>query len=275
MMLVDSHCHLDFKDFAGDLDAVVERAQAAGVGRLVAICTHLDRLDRTLEIARQYEPVYCAAGLHPHEAVEAGTCDIDRLRGLAGLPKLVGLGETGLDYYYDNSPRAAQQDSFRTHIRAARETGLPLIVHTRDADEDTIRILAEEGAGQGGDRPLRGVIHCFSGGRQLAEKAVEFGFYISLSGIITFKAASGLREIVADLPMDRLLVETDAPYLAPVPKRGKRNEPALVAHTAAKLAEIKGVGPAEIARRTTENFFTLFDRVPAPAEPAGSLAGAR
>ena len=264
-MLVDSHCHLDFNQFSDDLDAVIERGQRAGVARFISICTHLDRLDRTLEIAAQYEPVYCAAGIHPHEAGTAGDWTAARLADLARCPKLVGIGETGLDYHYDHSPRPAQQISFRHHIRAARETGLPLIVHTREADADTIRILVEEGAGQGGDTPLRGLIHCFSGGRELAEKAVEFGFFISVSGIITFKAANALCDIVADIPLDRLLVETDAPYLAPVPKRGKRNEPALVAHTAAKLAEIKGVSFAEIARRTTENCLTLFDRVLAPA----------
>ena len=265
MMLVDSHCHLDFKEFSGDLDEVIERGQQVGVARFVTICTHLDHLDRTLDIAERYDAVYCAAGMHPHEAEAADDWTVDRLADLAMRPKLVGLGETGLDYHYDHSPRPAQQASFRRHIRAARETGLPLIVHTREADADTIRILAEEGAGQGGHRPLRGLIHCFSGGRELAEKAVEFGFYISVSGIITFKAAGALRDIVADIPMDRLLVETDAPYLAPVPKRGKRNEPALVAHTAAKLAEIKGVSAAAIGHRTTENFFALFDRVPAAA----------
>ena len=271
-MLVDSHCHLDFKDFADDLDAVVERGRAAGVERFVTICTHLDRLDRTLAITRRYDPVYCAAGMHPHEAADAGNCIERKLAGLAQLPKLVGLGETGLDYHYDHSPRADQQRSFRRHIRAARETGLPLIVHTREADADTMRILAEEGAGQGGDKPLRGLIHCFSSSRQLAEKAIEFGFYISLSGIITFKAADALRQVVAEVPIERLMVETDAPYLAPAPKRGKRNEPALVAHTAAKLAEIKGVSTTEIARRTTENFYALFDRVPVPPSLAAVSA---
>lgn len=263
-MLVDSHCHLDFPDFADELDAVVARAREAGVARMVTICTALSRLEKTLAIAERYDEVYCAAGIHPHEAAAEGDVAVDRLIDLASHPKLVGIGESGLDYYYDHSPREAQQQSFRTHIQAARETGLPLIVHTRDADDDTVRILKEEGAGQGGDKPLTGVIHCFSSGRQLAEEAVGFGFYISLSGILTFNRSEDIRATVRDLPIDRLLVETDAPYLAPVPKRGKRNEPAFVAHTAARLAEVKGVDSAQIAAATTNNFMKLFNKVSPP-----------
>lgn len=264
-MLVDSHCHLDFPEFADELDAVVARARAAGVARLLTICTSLSRLERNLAIAERYDEIYCAAGVHPHEAAAEGDVTVERLVAAAAHPKLVGIGESGLDYHYDHSPRDAQQRSFRTHIRAARQTGLPLVVHTREADADTIRILTEEGAGQGGGRPVKGVIHCFSSGRHLAEKAVEIGFYVSLSGILTFNRSDDLRATVRELPLDRLLVETDAPYLAPVPKRGKRNEPAFVVHTAARLAEVKGLGSAETAARTTANFFALFDKVPPPA----------
>lgn len=264
-MLVDSHCHLDFPQFADELDAVVQRARDAGVGRMLTICTRLDRLQNNLDLIDRFDDVYLAVGVHPHEADSAADLTVERLIEIADHPKIVGIGETGLDFYYDNSPRAAQEASFRIHMQAARETGLPLIVHTRDADERTIHLLAEGGAGEGGDKPLRGVIHCFSSGRQLAEKAVKFGFYISLSGIVTFKRSDEIRSIVRDVPIDRLLVETDAPYLAPVPKRGKQNEPAYVAHTAMAVADVKGVGAAEIAQITTGNFLTLFNKVPSPA----------
>ncbi len=269
-MLVDSHCHLDFPQFADDLDAVVARARAAGVGCMVTVCTRLRTLERTLEIVSRYDDVFAAVGVHPHEAAAEGGVTVDDLAEIAGHPRVVALGETGLDYFYDHSPRDRQEASFRTHIRAARRTGLPLVVHTRDADDDTVRVLREEGAGQGGTQPLRGVLHCFSGSRALAEAAVGFGFYISLSGIFTFKRSAELRDIVRDLPMERLLVETDSPYLSPEPQRKmKCNEPALVVHTATKLAEVKGLGMAEVARRTTENFFTLFDKVPEPVpEPS-------
>ena len=261
-MLVDSHCHLDFKDFAGELDQVVERAREAGIGRMVTICTRLGELDRNLAIAERYEEVFCAAGVHPHNAASDAPATIDRLVEIARHPKLVGIGESGLDYHYDHSPRDQQQASFRIHIRAARETGLPLVVHTRSADDDTIRILREEGAGQGeagwGDKPLRGVIHCFSSGRELAEKAIEMGFYVSLSGILTFNRSDDIRAIVRDLPPDRLLVETDSPYLAPMPKRGKRNEPAFVRETLSRVAELRGVELECLARATSANATRLF-----------------
>ena len=264
MALVDSHCHLDFDDFGDEVDDVVARARRAGVCRMVTICTRPHRLPEVLAIAERHDDVFCAVGAHPHEARHHQHLSVDDLVALASHPKVVGIGESGLDYHYDHSPREIQQQSFRVHIRAARRSGLPLIVHTRQADADTVRLLAEEGAGQGGDAPLTGVIHCFSSGRQLAERAVEFGFYVSLSGILTFKAAEDLRHTVRDLPLDRLLVETDAPYLAPMPYRGKRNEPALVVHTAQKLAEVKGLSFDEVARRTTANFFALFAKVPRP-----------
>ncbi len=258
--LVDSHCHLDYLEDGEELDAVVARAEAAGVGTLVTICTRLSEFERVRAIAGRFERVYCSAGVHPHDADAEGQGDPARLIELAGDDKVIGIGETGLDYYYDNSAREAQRVSFRTHIEASRETGLPLIVHSRDADEDTIEILRSE-AGEGA---YPGVIHCFTAGRALAEAALELGLYISLSGVVTFKKAEELRAIAKDLPLERILVETDAPYLAPVPQRGKKNEPAYVAHTAAFVAELLGLPAQELARITSENFFRLF----AKASPA-------
>ncbi len=263
MILVDSHCHLDFPDFADELEAVVDRAAAVGVCRMVTICTHLSRFEAVRAVAERFDSVYCTVGVHPHEAGPEGVTDPTVLVARTDHAKVVGIGETGLDYYYEHSPREAQRSSFRAHIAAARETGLPLIIHTRDADTDTMAILAEETA----KGPFPGVIHCFSTSRELAEKAVELGFYISLSGIVTFKAADDLRETVRDLPLDRLLVETDAPYLAPMPNRGKRNEPAFVAHTAARVAAVKGVEPAQFGEITTENFFRLFNKIPPISNP--------
>jgi TatD DNase family protein len=255
-VLVDSHCHLDFATFADDLDDVVARAGAAGVGMMVTIATSIEGCASARRVAERFPNVYCSVGVHPHEAKTDGQKSADLLIRLAQYEKAVGIGETGLDYYYEHSPRDDQQVSFRAHIETARRTGLPLIVHTRDADEDTAEILAEEMK----RAPFTGLIHCFSAGRKLAEAAVDLGLYISVSGIATFKAAEDLRQTLAAVPMDRLLVETDAPYLAPVPNRGKRNEPAFVALTAARLAEIKGVTPQEIAATTTDNFFRLFTR---------------
>lgn len=256
-MLVDSHCHLDFPDFAEELDAVVHRARAAGVGRMVTICTYLTRFDRILAVAERYDDILCTVGVHPHQAAEEfDVTTVDALVERARHPKVIGLGETGLDYFYDKSPREQQQECFRRHIRASLDTGLPLIIHTRDADADTMRIVKEETAGQ----TVKGLLHCFSSGRALAEEALEYGFTLSLSGIVTFKKSEELRDIVKDVPLDRILVETDAPYLAPIPFRGKRNEPAYVAHTAACVAAIKGVSAEELARITTDNFFRLFDK---------------
>jgi TatD DNase family protein len=263
MLLVDSHCHLDFPDFDEDRHAILERARQAGVGLLLTISTHASRFDRLRALCERYPEVYCTLGIHPHQAEEEFVhCDVAALVALAkATPKTVGIGETGLDYYYDKSPRAVQQESFRRHIRIGLETGLPLIVHTRDADDDTLRILKEEGGGQG----LTGLFHCFSGGPHLAEQALALGFYLSFSGILTFKKSALLREVAAWTPMDRLLVETDAPFLAPMPMRGKRNEPAFVAHTAACLAELKGVAPETMAEHSTANFMRLFSRVPRTA----------
>lgn len=258
-MLVDSHCHLDFPDFEGRLDDVMARARNAGVGRMLTICTHVTRFERVLALAERYDNVWCTVGIHPHEAGNEPEVDAARLIALAKHPKVVGFGETGLDYFYEHSPRERQKASFRAHIQAARETGLPVVVHTREADDDTVRILAEEM--EKGAFP--GLIHCFTSGRELAEKAIEHGLYISLSGIVTFKSAEAVRETVRGLPLDRLLVETDAPYLAPIPNRGKTNEPAFVVHTAAKVADIKGVSADRLAEATTANFLRLFSKVAA------------
>jgi TatD DNase family protein len=263
-MLVDSHCHLDFPDLAEDLDEVVARARQAGVGHMLTICTHVTRFDRVLAVARRFEGVECTVGIHPHEAGNEPETSAETLMALAKDPKVIGFGETGLDFFYEHSPRDAQERSFREHIRAARESGLPVIVHTRDADADTIRILEEEQA----KGPFTGLIHCFSSGIELAEKAVELGIMVSISGIVTFKKAEALRETVRAIPLDHLLVETDAPYLAPVPKRGKRNEPAYTAYTAATVAGVKGVSEAELARATTDNFFRLFTKARRPAAVA-------
>lgn len=260
-LLVDSHCHLDFKDFEGETDDVVARAREAGVGLMVTIGTKVTEFEKVLSVAERYPNIFCTVGIHPHEAESEPEVDAARLIELARHPKVVGIGETGLDYYYEHSPREAQKRNFRAHIMAARETGLPLVVHTRDADEDTAEILKAEM----GEGAFPALLHCFSSGRELAMQALDLGLYISLSGILTFKSAEELRDTARDVPMERLLVETDSPYLAPVPKRGRRNEPSFVVHTAAKLAELKGVSPEELAGTTTENFFRLFTKVPREA----------
>ncbi len=254
-MLVDSHCHLDFPDFADDLDGVVARARDAGVGHMLTVGTHMTRFDAVLAIAEAYDPIFCSVGIHPHEAAKEPEITADHLVRMASRhPKIVAFGESGLDFHYEFSPREAQERLFRIHIAAARETGLPLIVHTREADAEIVSILREEQA----KGAFGGVIHCFSSGLDVAEAALDMGMYISLSGIVTFKAAQALRDIVAKVPLDRLLVETDAPYLAPVPKRGKRNEPAYTAHTAACVAKTLGVAFPAFVEQTTENFFRLF-----------------
>jgi TatD DNase family protein len=259
-MLVDSHCHLDFPDFAPDLDAVVDRARCAGVGVLVSICTHVSRFLDVRAIAERYPEVVCSLGVHPHHAAEElELATVDGLVALAGHPKVVGIGETGLDFFYEHSPRRQQEESFRRHLRACLVTGLPAIVHSRDADAETLAILAEEGAGQG----LTGLIHCFSGSAAMAEQALALGFCLSISGIVTFKKAEALRAVVAAVPLDRLLVETDAPYLTPIPHRGRRNEPAFVVHTAEVVARVKGVDGPTLAAQTTRNFFRLFPKAQA------------
>jgi TatD DNase family protein len=259
-MLVDSHCHLDFPEFAPELDAVVARARDAGVGVCVSIGTKLKNFAAVRAVAERFDNVWCSVGIHPHEAEQELLESAQPLIAAAQHPKVVGIGETGLDYYYEHSPRAQQIANFRAHIEAARRTGLPVIVHTRDADDDTIAVLREEMAAA----PFTGLIHCFTGTKRLADAALDLGFCISVSGIATFKKSDELRAVLKDVPLDRLLVETDAPYLAPMPHRGKRNEPAFVAYTAAALAALKGVSAEELASVTTENFFRLFTKVKRP-----------
>jgi TatD DNase family protein len=265
-MLVDSHCHLDFPDFASELDAVVARARNAGVVRMVTISTRVRRHAEVLAITERFADVYASVGTHPHYADEELDVTAADLVARTRHPRVVALGEAGLDYHYDRSSRQAQERGFRTHIRAARETGLPLVIHSRDADADTARILEEE-AGQGA---FTAVLHCFTGGPELARSAIALGHFVSFTGILTFKNSGALRVIAAELPPDRILIETDAPYLAPAPFRGKRNEPAYVVEIAKVLAETRGVSADEIARQTSENFFALFSKVPRPADTDAS-----
>ena len=259
-MLVDSHCHLDFPDFAEDRAGFIARAVEAGVGRMVTISTRVRRFDEIRAIAEAHEEVWCSVGTHPHNAGEETDVTVDDLLRLAEHDRVVAIGEAGLDYFYDKAPRDAQAAGLRTHIAAARESGLPLVIHARDADDDMAAILEDE-MGKGA---FPFVLHCFSSGRGLAEIGVKLGGYVSFSGILTFRKSDELRAIARDIPHDRLLVETDAPYLAPMPFRGKRNEPAYVAHTAHVLAETIGVSDEEIARITTDNFFRLFSRAERP-----------
>jgi TatD DNase family protein len=257
-MLVDHHCHLDYPDLARNREDVLAHAKAAGVGRMVTISTLIRNYDIYREIAEAHPEVFFTVGTHPHRAHEELDIPVAEIVRLAEHPKCVGIGEAGLDYFYDKSPRPAQREGFLKHIAAARESGLPLVIHSRNADDDTAAILEEEmqrGA-------FKAVLHCFTGGADLARRAVAIGLYVSFSGVITFKKNDALRAIAAEVPMDRVLVETDAPFLAPEPFRGKRNEPAYVVHTAAALARVKGVSAEEIARITTENFHRLYAKTP-------------
>ncbi len=263
-MLVDSHCHLDFPALARETEAVLARARAAGVQVFQTIGTELDTFQRVLAIAEADPGVYCSVGVHPHRAAEETLLDAAPLLAWARHPKVIGIGESGLDYYYEHAPKSVQAQVFRAHIEAARTSGLPLIVHTRDADPDVIAILADAmAAGR-----FAAVIHCYSSSRELAWRAIELGFYLGLGGILTFRRSDELRATVRELPLDRLLLETDAPYLAPEPFRGQRNEPARVAEVALKLAEIKAIPAAEVERATTENFFRLFAKAQPPAGAA-------
>lgn len=256
IMLVDSHCHLDFPDFSEERRAVVERAGAADVGYMVTISTRVRRFGEVLAIAEEFDNVFCSVGTHPHNAAEELDVSVDELVRLSSHRKVVAIGEAGLDYHYDKSPREAQMKGFRTHIDAARRTGLPLVIHARSADEDMATVLEDE-MGKGA---FPFVLHCFSSGRELARVGVKLGGYVSFSGILTFRNSEDIRAIAAEVPHDRLLVETDAPYLAPVPMRGKRNEPAFVVNTANVLAETTGVSYEKISEITTDNFFRLFSR---------------
>lgn len=257
-MLVDSHCHLDYPDFAEEgVEEIIARAGKVGVGYFMTICTHISQFDRVRTVSESAPNIFCALGTHPHHAAEAEEADIpkEKIIAMAQHEKVVAIGETGLDYYYDHAPRDIQQKVFAKHIEVSVETGLPLVIHTRDAEEDTIRLLRDVGQGR-----AKGVMHCFTGTQWLADEALKLGFYISFSGILTFKKSEDLRTVAGSVPMDRLLVETDSPYLAPMPYRGKRNEPAYVIHTAETLADVKGVPAAEIAKQTADNYFTLFSK---------------
>lgn len=259
-MLVDSHCHLDFKEFSEDFDAMMWRANQSGVGMMVTICTRISNFETVLSLAEAHDNLYCTVGVHPHEADEEGDVSVQELVALASHPKVIGIGETGLDYHYMRSDKAAQIEAFEKHIAAARATQLPLIVHARNADEDMISILKNEYE----KGPFPGVIHCFSSTADLAWAAIGIGFYISFSGIVTFKAAEEVQDVARAVPLNRVLVETDAPYLAPVPNRGKTNEPAFVRHTAEKVADLKEVSFEEIEEATTNNFFDLFSKTTRP-----------
>ncbi|MDK1386416.1 TatD family hydrolase [Sinorhizobium sp. 8-89] len=257
-MLIDTHCHLDFPDFEAERDTIIERASAAGVTQMVTISTRVKRFDTILAIAEAYPNVFCSVGTHPHNADEELDITTEDLVRLSGHPKVVAIGEAGLDYFYDNAPRDAQAEGLRRHIAAARETGLPLVIHSRSADEDMAEILTEE-SGKG---TFPFLLHCFSSGPELARVGVELGGYVSFSGILTFPKSQEIRDIAKTIPHDRMIVETDAPYLAPKPFRGKRNEPAFVAHTAEVLAETIGVSMEEIAQITTENALRIFSKMP-------------
>lgn len=256
-MLVDSHCHLDrlnLDKFDGDLDAVLELARSRGVGRFLCVGISLENVDRVVDIAGRHEDVVCSVGVHPLD-VDSGLADVDKLLELAQKPKVVALGETGLDYYYSTDTREIQQQSFTAHLQAAGRARLPVIVHTRDARDDTIRLIREHG-----DPEHAGVLHCFTENWEMAKAALDLNYYISLSGIVTFKNAGELRDVAQKLPLDRLLVETDSPYLAPVPYRGKPNIPAYVREVAEFIAELRGIPYEQLAEITTENFHRLFKR---------------
>jgi TatD DNase family protein len=255
-MLVDSHCHIDFAE-PDERQALIDRARAAGVGTMLTIGTKGEELPEVIEIASSDPDIWCTVGIHPHEAEATPDTIMDRLVEMIEHPKVVGIGETGLDFYYDHSPRDRQAQLFRAQCRLARAAGLPVIVHSRNADTETAAILAEEGMS-------KGIIHCFSTSRALSEPALALGFHISISGIVTFKNADELRGIVAEIPLDRLLIETDSPYLAPIPLRGRTNEPAFIVHTAAKVAELKGISVEQLGRVTSDNFFRLFGKAQRP-----------
>jgi TatD DNase family protein len=259
-VIVDSHCHLDYEGIAEQLPAILQRCEDAGVGLVLSISSRVKNFPRLLQIAEAHENVFCTVGTHPHNAHEEDV-SVDELIRLAQHPKCVGIGEVGLDYHYDLSPREAQMKGFRTHIAAARETGLPLVIHTREAEDDTARVLEEE-MGKGAFKAL---LHCFTSKQWLAERAVELGLTVSFSGILTYKNADDLRATAKALPADRLLVETDAPFLAPIPYRGKSNEPSYVVKTLEQMALVRGVSKVEMAKITTDNFFRLFTKVPRPA----------
>lgn len=253
-MLIDSHCHLNMKEFADDLPEVISRAKKSGVSIMQTICTRKSDFAHILEIAEQYPEIYASFGIHPHEVETEGVLSVEEIISHANHPKVIGVGETGLDYYYEHSKRDVQRESFINHIKASSITKLPVIVHSRSADDDTMNILSSEME----SNPFPGLIHCFSSTKELAEKSLDLGLYISIAGIITFKNAEDLRNTMKYVPMDRILIETDSPYLAPIPMRGKRNEPSFVRNVALCLADVKGVSFEKVAEVTTENFKQLF-----------------
>ncbi len=256
-MIIDTHCHLDFPDFKNELNDIVHRAKNSGVSGMVTISTNLSRVPLLFDITSKYNNVWCTVGVHPHEAESHLNTEINDLVDLAqSNKKVIGIGETGLDYYYENSPLKAQQKLFRAHISASSLTGLPLIIHTRNAEEDTIKILKEEWE----KSPFTGLIHCFTASEEFANEALDLGLYISISGIITFKNSEKLRETVKKIPLERILLETDSPYLAPVPNRGKRNEPSFVVNTANELSKLYDINIDALSKKTTQNFFNLFTK---------------
>ncbi|MEQ1576072.1 MAG: TatD family hydrolase [Hyphomicrobium sp.] len=270
-MLIDHHCHIDRPEFAHDRDGVVERAHAAGVGAMINISTRIRRIAEVVEMAEAYPHVFGSVGTHPHNAHEELDITAAEIVRLSKHPKIVAIGEAGLDYFYKHSTPAAQEEGFRNHIQAARETGLPLEIHTRDADADTIAILEDEYA----KGAFPAVLHCFTGGRELAMRAVELGLYVSFSGVVSFKKSDALRAIANEVPLDCVLIETDAPFLAPDPFRGKTNEPAYVVHTAKALAASRGIPFDAFAKATTDNFFRLYTKVDRKAvEAAAGQSGA-
>ena len=258
MMLIDTHCHLDFPELTADRAGVLARARGAGVGRMVTICTEIEKYPTIRAIAESADNIFCSVGTHPNHATDEREFSAQEIADLAAHEKCVAIGEAGLDYHYDRAPRELAHRVFRAHIEAARQTGLPLVIHTRDADEDMAAILADEMA----KGAFKALLHCFSSSRALAEKGVELGLYVSFSGIVTFKNSHELRDIAKNVPLERMLVETDAPFLAPTPYRGKTNEPAFVARTAEVLAEVKGIELEALAEITTANALNLFDKMP-------------
>ncbi len=260
--IVDSHCHLNYEGIIEQQDAVIERARAAGIGCMLSINTKLRQYGEIIDIVDKYDDIFGTVGIHPHEAENEPDVAVQALLERAQHPKIVGIGETGLDYFYDNAPRDMQAVNFRSHIRASRELGLPVIVHTRDADDDCINMLSEEM--KKGFFP--GVIHCFTASQRLADACLEMGLYISISGIVTFKSARELQASAKSIPLNRLLIETDSPFLAPVPHRGKKCEPAFVANTAEFLAELRGESVEELGEATTQNFFDLFSKIVPPVK---------
>ncbi len=260
-LIVDSHCHLDYEGIYENLPEVLQRAENAGVGLVLSISSRIRNFPKISGIAEAHENVFCTVGTHPHNAHEELDVPVSEIVALTKHPRVVGIGEAGLDYFYDNAPRDAQMRGFKNHIAAARETGLPLVIHTRDAEEDTARLLESEMV----KGEFKAVLHCFTSQQWLAERAIELGLYVSFSGILTYKTAENLRVTAKALLEDRILVETDAPFLAPLPMRGKSNEPAFVAHTLAVLAQTRGVSKERMAAATSANFFRLFDKVPMPA----------